>query len=426
MDITIFRKNEINLSMFNNCISYINIECTSEKDLARFKCIKYGNFEDLDNTKSRLDNINADKCRRAVTKYLHEYELVKYICKKQVISRAYFKLYEIIYHEPIIMTEKLNVFFICEAPGGFIQCISDIRRKKNMSFDFLSISKIDNILKSEENTQNTHSTNSTQNIHYDKYLEESKLMNGDITKIEIIENTIKKVMEKFPGGLNLVTADGGFDIKSFNNQEIISSKLILCEIYLALNTQSYNGLFVIKFFDMFTHNSIIFYLILCAFYKHVKIIKPLTSRKSNSERYLVCYSFIGKNTEFLNVLRNIIINFPDLHNINLENKIIYTKLFPYFSFGNNENIELSFNKKMSGFNNIIIHDQIKNILEIIKMCSSRDIYFQKLLINLFTDKVSLQYIFFYKNILNSRIKKSIELLKDLNINTNHIVYRYNG
>ena len=33
------------------------------------------------------------------------------------------------------------------------------------------------------------------------------------------------------------------------------------------------------------------YLILCVFYDEVKIIKPLSSRNSNSERYLVCKGF---------------------------------------------------------------------------------------------------------------------------------------
>ena len=210
---------------------------------------------------------------------------MKIICKKQVISRAYFKLYEMIYFEPIVLTPELSCFFICEAPGGFIECVTDIRRKKNLRTEYISISKRDPLIK------------------YDNYLEENNLFYGDIT--ENINEKIDKVLLKFPNGLDLVTADGGFDVKIFEAQEIISSKLLLCEIYLALKTQKIGGMFVIKFFDMFSHNSIIYYMLLCTFYDYIKIIKPQTSRNSNSERYLMCYSFLGINSSNGVILKDI-------------------------------------------------------------------------------------------------------------------------
>ena len=45
---------------------------------------EYGNFQDLDRTKCKIDLLdkNCEKNRRAAAKYLHEYELVKIICKK--------------------------------------------------------------------------------------------------------------------------------------------------------------------------------------------------------------------------------------------------------------------------------------------------------------------------------------------------------
>ena len=127
MEVIIFKKNE-NINFENKKVfEYRNYTSFSELKLDIF-----GNFNDLDKSKGAIDLLdkNSEKNRRAAAKYLHEYELVKNICKKQVISRAYFKLYEIIYFEPIILVEKLECFFICEAPGGFIECICDIRRKK--------------------------------------------------------------------------------------------------------------------------------------------------------------------------------------------------------------------------------------------------------------------------------------------------------
>ena len=89
---------------------------------------------DLNDNKSKIDSLNVtqERYRNNIVKYLHEYELLEFLCKKQVISRSYFKLYEMIYHEPIILSNQLDCFFICEAPGGFIDCVGDIRKKKTL------------------------------------------------------------------------------------------------------------------------------------------------------------------------------------------------------------------------------------------------------------------------------------------------------
>ena len=347
---------------------------------------KYGNFKELDYTKCKIDLLdkNSEKYRRAAAKYLHEYELVKLICKKNVISRAYFKLYEMVYYEPIIYSENLNCFFICEAPGGFIECITDIRRKRNMLTNYTSIS--------------------SDNIQYDNYLDNDSLMYGDITNTELIEQLIIKIKNKNPHGLEFITADGGFDIKLFNSQEIVSGKLLLCEIYLALSLQKPGGMFIIKFFDMFTHNSIILYLILCSCYKNVKITKPLTSRNSNSERYIVCKNFVKVDELLLQKLMTIIKNHK-------ENIII----FPDFNFGNN----IHFLKSISTFNNLILYEQVKTINESIKMVNNKDMYIQNLLLQLFLDKKS---ILKYKHILTSRIKKCTNWLKNYNLNITHFLF----
>jgi len=115
MDLTI----KLNGDFFENHIPFRYIEYNNVSEL---KNTFLGDFHQLDITKSKIDSLdkNSEKVRRAAAKYIHEYELIKLICKKQVISRSYFKLYEMLYHEPIIVSDTLNYFFICEAPGGFI------------------------------------------------------------------------------------------------------------------------------------------------------------------------------------------------------------------------------------------------------------------------------------------------------------------
>jgi len=393
MEITIFRRNEIIKELFENQELYINQEYT---DINIFKNEKYGNVKELDKTKGLLDYLDkiSEKYRRAAAKYLHEYELVKILCKKQVISRAYFKLYEIIFFDPIISKNNLDCFFICEAPGGFIECVTDIRTRRNLRTDYISISKQDNL------------------IRYGSYLEEKNLLYGDITEISIIDDTIKKTNHRFPYGLDLITADGGFDVKYFVAQEMMCSKLLLCAIYLALMSQKIGGQFVIKFFDMFSHNSIVYYLLLCSFYNYVKIIKPKSSRNCNSERYLVCYGFKGKNN-LVDSIKTIIQNFEI-------SETKFTVVFPNFDFSQ---IECQL-QKITSFNNIILHEQIKTINESIKMVYSKNNYIQNLILNIFIDKTPdinrIYNLISYKNILGSRINKCVEFLRlhYININKN--------
>ena len=395
MEITIFRKNEISIDMFKNQ----EINSLQEYKDDSLKIEAYGNFKDLDKTKSKLDFLDRiqERSRRAAAKYLNEYELIKVICKKQVISRAYFKLYELIYYDNLILKQSLNCFFICEAPGGFIECVSDIRRKKNLRTEYTSISKFDPLIK------------------YSSYIDEKYLLYGDITDTSILNDTIKKTLTRFPDGLDLITADGGFDVKVFVAQEYLSSKLLLCEIYLGLKTQKIGGTFIIKFFDMFTHNSIIYYLLLCSFYNYVKIIKPKSSRNCNSERYIVCYEFKGPDEIVLNDLFKTISTFQITKNV-------ITKVYPNFNFNL---LHESYIKKLSIFNNIIIYEQIKTINESIKMVNFKDTYFQNLLLSIFMEHKNpevnkLYNISIFKNILGSRIKKCTDFLRNYNINANHL------
>ena len=174
-------------------------------------------------------------------------------------------------------------------------------------------------------------------------------------------------------------------------------------------TQKIGGTFVIKFFDMFTHNSNIYYFILCACYSYIKIIKPKTSRNCNSERYMICYSFKGA-VEMLNNLWSMILHFRISDSVS-------TLVYPNFDFTKFPN----FIKKISTFNNLILYEQIKTINESIKMVHNKDVYIQNLILSLFLEKNKktiqiYQNLLFFKNILQSRIKKCIDFLRIYNIN----------
>ena len=97
----------------------------------------------------------------------------------------------------------------------------------------------------------------------------------------------------------------------------------------------------------------------------------------------------------------------------------YTIIYPDIK------IKPEFIKNICIFNNLIIHEQIKTINESIKMVNNRDTYFQNMVLNIFLENkfnfLKFKSILFFKNILNSRIKKCNEFLRTYNINTVNIL-----
>ena len=112
--------------------------------------------------------------------------------------------------------------------------------------------------------------------------------------------------------MDYITGDGGFDFSSdFNNQEDISFKLILSQIFYALIMQKKGGHFVLKIFDVFKIKTVEVIYLLCNLYENVFIFKPNTSRSANSEKYIICRNYKNNNKR---IISNIIENFDILIN----------------------------------------------------------------------------------------------------------------
>ena len=250
-------------------------------------------YELIQSTKSKIDNyINEwDKYK----KNLNVYECIytsnnshKNICNINPVSRSFFKMIEIIKDFNIPVTGKISC--IAEAPGGFIESflyqnkgitsihgITLLSRNKKIPYWNPQLCKepLLNIHKGKDNT-------------------------GDIYNFENSIHFINKVER---GTCDIVTGDGGFDYSTdFNNQEKSSYKLILNEILIALNIQKKGGIFICKMFDLFYTSTLKLIYILYLSYEEVFFIKPLTSRPSNSEKYIICKGFKGYNKQISNIL----------------------------------------------------------------------------------------------------------------------------
>ena len=298
-------------------------------------------LKSLHNTKCKIDSCNLKKWELA-KKFHNDFEYIytssntqKNICKVLPISRSYFKLLEII-HEFDLFKKDQTFSCIAEGPGGFIQCIHDIYKKKDLNInDVYAITLISedrkipywnvNILKNPKN-----------NIHY------GKDKTGDIYKLANALDYIKSHKDK----CYLVTSDGGFDFSdNYNEQENNCVKLLFCEIFIALNVQKIDGSFVIKVFDLLNLKTIQLLYILYLHYNSIYFYKPDTSRLSNSEKYIVCKGFKGVNV--------------DINNLMIK---VYNNLEEFDLF-----VPQSFLNEINTFNKLFIENQKKNINEVLKI-----------------------------------------------------------
>jgi len=89
-------------------------------------------------------------------------------------------------------------------------------------------------------------------------------------------------------GLALLMGDGGFSVEGEENlQELHMKQLILCQFLAGLMNIKVGGIFVCKIFDCFTPFTVGLLSIIYRQFADFAIIKPVTSRPANSERYVI-------------------------------------------------------------------------------------------------------------------------------------------
>lgn len=218
------------------------------------------------------------------------------------LSRAFFKLTEIWKLVDIIPEKYKNtpgiISNMAEGPGGFIEAIYKQRTVSGITDTFYATT--------------LHSKN--KNIpgwgqllrRRDHFLNNKNviLKTGDLYKTSTILNYANLFKEK---KAFLVTCDGGFDYSNdFNNQEKNSRKIIYAEIITTLLIQEKGGNMVCKMFDIFTYFSIQLIYLLSIFYEKINIIKPVTSRPANSEKYIIASGFKSHmlNNKFIKSMLN--------------------------------------------------------------------------------------------------------------------------
>jgi len=219
-----------------------------------------------------------------------------------ILSRAFYKMWEILYYFDLVNKDKLTYAAIAEGPGSFLQAVLKFREKygydmnKDKYFGVTIHPEDGNNIEMGKQFMNYYANiyPDLLNIHktYPKKvaLKYKSRSDGDITQVKTI-SVFKKEISKNKKYADLVTADGGFDWTNENYQEQEAYQLILGEMIAALRVQDNEGHFVLKLFETFTTPTLKMIYLLTSFYTEAYIFKPSFSRTSNSEKYLICKGF---------------------------------------------------------------------------------------------------------------------------------------
>ncbi|XP_074474979.1 cap-specific mRNA (nucleoside-2'-O-)-methyltransferase 2 [Sebastes fasciatus] len=224
---------------------------------------------------------------------------VRSAANAEVCTQAWCKFCEILgtfslLPEEPLQNGELNTVHLCEAPGAFITALNHYI-KTSESTRYCDWTWAANTLNPYHEANGGSTTivddrliantlpwwffgsDNTGNIMVQKHVLELKAFVANMRRVDV------------------VTADGSFDCQENpDEQEALVASLHYCEVTAALLLLSPGGSFVLKMFTLYEHASVcLLYLLNCCF-RSVNVFKPATSKSGNSEVYVVCLNYDGK------------------------------------------------------------------------------------------------------------------------------------
>jgi 23S rRNA U2552 (ribose-2'-O)-methylase RlmE/FtsJ len=318
----------------------------------------------------QVDDYN-DTINNACNKY---FELGK---KPKILSRGFYKLWEILMTFDLIPLDGNFISaHLAEGPGSFIQATMFYRElfaknSKNDKYHAVTLhpeAELGHVPPLEEEFIKYYDKESPKRFILHKTY--SKQVAGGFDDKDNGDILDPKTHVLFGGQIgekvDFITADGGFNWKNENTQEQEAFKLILGQIIGAVKLQKKGGSFVCKLFETYTETSVKILQLLTAFYENVYVVKPLMSRPSNSEKYVVCCDFKFAPSDKLYIAS--IKQMDELLEKSFKTKKNIFNIFPEFK----PSSELLATTTV--LNNNIANQQFISINEIVKFIDSQNYY----------------------------------------------------
>jgi 23S rRNA U2552 (ribose-2'-O)-methylase RlmE/FtsJ len=343
--------------------------------------ISYGFQQFLDANKNKMEILKQFEGKKKVYRVMNQFEetideydetiqneMTKYLKiekdKPQILSRGFYKMWEILKTFDLINdNKKIITAHLAEGPGSFIQATMEFRShflktSKNDEYYGITLhSEKKNVPAIEQKFFDYYKQFTLHQTYPEKIAKGDETKdNGDLTSLKTINHFVKEV-----GSADLITADGGFEWENENLQEQEAFKLILGEFLTAIKLQKNGGCFVCKIFETFCGTTCKLIYLMNILYDEIHFFKPLTSRSSNSEKYMICIGFDGKNKEkYIKALEHI------LEGIKEDNYII--NIFPDFI------LPEDFENEIINYNIKIANNQIVEINKIVDFINEQNYY----------------------------------------------------
>lgn len=215
------------------------------------------------------------------------------ICLLNPLSRSYFKLVEILHITDFFKTIKpgtiLRTAHACEGPGGFIEAIIDecSKRRSTVGKSYaITLRPRQPNVPGWKRAASFLAKHRNIEIHYGEDGSGDLLIERNQTAFIRACTAERKV--------HLFTADGGFDFSTdYSQQERNIFPLLLASTRVGFEVLGTGGLFILKFFDIYSAGMRDLIFFLSHFFKKWTLYKPATSRPCNPEQYFIGVGYTG-------------------------------------------------------------------------------------------------------------------------------------
>lgn len=194
--------------------------------------------------------------------------------KNTTRSRKFSRIYEILMYFDIASDKDLSGLFIDSNPSNIIQPVMEYRK---MYFN------------GKDKYVGVKSDGEDFNDNEDDNEDTTELKSKDIKFVSTLEKYSSN--DKF----NFIIGNAGIDWNKNNIQEQSISLDILRTINICLNNLNKNGNLILRMYETFTKLSLKYLMILSELFEDVHILKPLTCRNSDTDKYVVCQKFKGND-----------------------------------------------------------------------------------------------------------------------------------
>lgn len=222
------------------------------------------------------------------------------------LSRSYFKMWELLTDFDLLGTPQapIRTAHLAEGPGGFIEAVcrhqdtyaSPHTRRDQYTGITLKPTRRD--IPGWDKSFRLLKRYPQIRLHY------GADGSGNLYKVDNIHKLVRDVGRH---KCALVTGDGGIDYSvDFSLQEPMSFRLLLAQVYAALLLLQPGKAMVCKFFDMHERLTHELLWVIAVVFDDVHLVKPVTSRVANSERYVVATGYRGCPKEVETVFRKVL------------------------------------------------------------------------------------------------------------------------